>query len=194
MKKLSLAMFVSLALCFAACSGQTANNTATDEPTTPPETETAIEETTEPEAPVEETINELLIGDTIVVENMAEITIESIDYRSEIRYDYMFLDDSLNNGEVILAIVFKLNNLGTETVASFTNYIESLSFGELFYDNKYKYRPRMWVPVDIPPLSTGTVFCYYIVPLTVEQGTEPLNAIVKIGPPSKKTEYSILIR
>ena len=192
---LALVMVMGFVGCsFTPVSEETNSSKATE--TTPVETERQTPEPTSeltvestPE-PTPEPSEELPMGETITVDNVAEIIVDAAKYQDSIEYGYRTYATNKNDGDINLVVYVKYKNLGSETIEDFGMEIEGIKFNDLVYDGKYRYPAKFWIANDIAPLSTGLIFYYYIIPKEVEIAKEPLVATVEIN----DKEYILTVR
>lgn len=206
-KILVLVLAFLVTLNIVGCSAQTDTTVQEDESNA--QTEETKEETTEAmtqedekkegvepsEEPKEEVAPEpaaeLPLRETIVVDGVAEITVESVDFKNEIAVgNSTYLTDK-NETDTFLMVTLSYKNLDSANLDSFIKKdIPGVNFKDLVYDEKYNYPSDNWMVGDIAPLSTGTIVFFYVVPQTVADSTESLVATAKIG----DTEYNLTIR
>ena len=206
-KILVLVLAFLVALSIVGCSAPTDTTVQEDESNA--QTEETKEETTEAmmqedekdeeveplEEPKEEVtpepVAELPLGETIVVDDVAEITVESTDFKNEIVVGNTTCFADKNETDTFLMITLNYKNLDSESLDSFIKKdIPGVNFKDLVYDGKYNYPSDHCMLGDIAPLSTGTIVFFYVVPQTVADSTESLVATAKIG----DTEYNLTIR
>ena len=132
------------------------------------------------------------MGETITIDDVAEITVDSIKYQNKPQYGNNTLWADKSDDDECFVVFVKYKNLGTETIEKFgmDNELRGLSFGDLVYNEKYRYTAESWIVDDISPLATGTIVYYYVIPKEVEKAEEPLVATVEID----GKEYTLTVR
>lgn len=183
---LALVMVMGFVGCsFTPAPDETNSSKATE--TTPVETESQTPEPTSelivestPE-PTPEPSEELPMGETITVDNVAEITVDAAKYQDKIEYGYRTYATDKNDGDINLVVYVRYKNLGTETIEDFGMEIKGIRFYDLVYNGKYHYPAEYWIANDIAPLSTGLIFYYYVIPKEVEIAEGPLVAAIEIN-------------
>lgn len=204
-KGLLVVLVLIMVLGLVGCSSTPAEETNTAEPTetTPIETESQTSEptpepTVEPTPePIPEPLEELPMGETITIDDVAEITVDSTKYQNEPEYgNTIFRVLDKNEGDTCFVVFVKYKNLGTEVIDHVGNFVGSgaeitgITFNDLVYNDKYHYTAEARLGDDISPLATGTVIYYYVIPQEVEKAEESLIATVEID----GKEYTLTVR
>jgi len=166
MEKKLLFLLLAIVLLFtSACSAQAQEPVATPTPTPTP-----TPEPTPTPTPTPEPITEVKIGDTIVVEDVGEFTIEDT-YFTDILWEEGYGVSPGTENNLYAVIEFSCINLGTETINYSTFFsIDDPSNEMLVYDDKYEYSGRFETLFDILPLGNGTCYMLYEVPRQVDSG------------------------
>lgn len=177
-----LAMLFMLVGCAQSeeTTTQEETSTTTTEVTTETTTETTTEEPTT-EAVIEPT--EVSVGETFVIDDVAEMTLTEISYSNYIYYDYNTRAEinslETNTG---LILVFSYQNLYTSSFGRDNENLDrTIIFNDLIFNNKYTYEFLGCLNNEIQPLATDNLNFFYTIPLEVMNSDEPLLVYFSVG-------------
>jgi hypothetical protein len=193
-------------LALAACSSQPSNTTTNTEPvnTAAASTTETPKEQAEQKQEVEqkqvEKITPIKKGETVTVEDFADMTVTGNKFSKKIEpskpgsfYTYY---ESKEADSTYFALIIKVKNLGADGINA-----DELAEVNLKYDNKYDYDTFSTIEdrggedftytniTQIDPLKTGTLYYLAEIPNEVAKSDKPLKAVIKVQ--DKEYEYAV---
>ncbi|WP_091016574.1 MULTISPECIES: hypothetical protein [Paenibacillus] len=199
------AAFLTLTACSSTPTTATSDTQSgnTSAATTAKTTETP-KEPVEPKEEVEEqqveAVTSIKKGETVTIEDFADITVTSNKIAKKIEpskpgrfYTYY---QSKEADSSYFALILKAKNLSTESITA-----DKIAEVGLKYDNKYDYDTFSTIEerggedftytniTDIDPLKTGTIYYLVEIPNEVAKSDKPLKAEIKIQ--DQTFEYTV---